>query len=102
MYMRLGFSVVIHSNPQLLLVDEVLSVGDSAFQDKCLNKMHEFQERGTTIAVVSHSMDLVRKFCPRVLLLEGGHLVGDGSPEEITERYLDTMTPSMELVSSGQ
>ena len=101
MYMRLGFSVAIHSNPQILLVDEVLSVGDSAFQDKCLNKMHEFQERGTTIIVVSHSMDLMRKFCPRVLLLEGGHLVGDGSPEEITERYLDTVTPSMEMASSG-
>ena len=102
MYMRLGFSVAIHSNPQVLLVDEVLSVGDSAFQEKCLEKMHEFQERGTTIVLVSHSMDLVRNFCPRVLFLEGGHLVGDGSPEEITGRYLHTVTPSLEVASSTQ
>ena len=102
MYMRLGFSVAIHSNPQILLVDEVLSVGDSAFQEKCLEKMHEFQERGTTIVVVSHSMDLVRKFCRRVLFLESGHLVGDGSPEEMIRRYLQMVTPSMELASSSQ
>jgi len=91
MYMRLGFSVAIHSDPEILLVDEVLSVGDAAFQEKCLDKMHEFQERGTTIVVVSHSMDLVRDFCQRVLLLEGGRLVGDGSPREMTERYLELM-----------
>ena len=102
MYMRLGFSVAIHSNPQILLVDEVLSVGDSAFQEKCLGKMHDFQKQGTTIVLVSHSMDLVRKFCGRVLLMEGGHLVSDGSPEEIIGRYLQTVTPSMEMASSGQ
>ena len=102
MYMRLGFSVAVHSNPQILLVDEVLSVGDSAFQEKCLEKMHDFQERGITIVLVSHSMDLVRKFCQRVLLLEGGRLVGGGSPEEMTERYLETANPSVEMVSSSQ
>lgn len=102
MYMRLGFSVAVHSNPQILLVDEVLSVGDSAFQEKCLEKMHDFQERGITIVLVSHSMDLVRKFCQRVLLLEGGRLVGDGSPEEMTERYLEAANPSVEMVSSSQ
>ena len=102
MYMRLGFSVAIYSNPEVLLVDEVLSVGDAAFQEKCMDKMHEFQQRGITIVLVSHSMDLVRKFCPRVLLLEGGHLVGDGSPEEMTERYLETVTPQVEMGSSGE
>ena len=93
MYMRLGFSVAVHSDPGVLLVDEVLSVGDAAFQEKCMDRMHEFQQRGITIVLVSHSMDLVRKFCPRVLLLEGGHLVGDGSPEEMTERYLESAGP---------
>lgn len=102
MYMRLGFSVAIHSDPEILLVDEVLSVGDAAFQEKCLDKMHEFQEQGTTIVLVSHAMDLVRKFCQRVLLLEGGRLVGDGSPEGMTERYLETVTPSVEMASSSQ
>ncbi len=102
MYIRLGFSVAVHSDPEILLVDEVLSVGDSAFQEKCLEKMHEFQKLGTTIVVVSHSMDLMRNFCPRVLLLEGGHLVGDGSSAEMTTRYLQMVTPSMELASSSQ
>ena len=101
MYMRLGFSVAVHSDPGVLLVDEVLSVGDAAFQEKCMDRMHEFQQRGITIVLVSHSMDLVRKFCPRVLLMEGGHLVGDGSPEEVTERYLETVTPQVEMGSSG-
>lgn len=97
MYMRLGFSVAVHSNPDILLVDEVLSVGDAAFQEKCLDKMNEFQERGTTIVLVSHGMDLMRRFCQRVLLLEGGRLVGEGGPEEMIERYLEMVTPSVEM-----
>jgi ABC-2 type transport system ATP-binding protein len=102
MYVRLGFSVAIHSDPEILLVDEVLSVGDAPFQEKCLDKMHEFQEQGTTIVLVSHAMELVRTFCQRVLLLEGGRIVGDGSPEGMTERYLETVTPSVEMASSSQ
>ena len=102
MYMRLGFSVAVRSDPGVLLVDEVLSVGDAAFQEKCMDKMHEFQQRGITIVLVSHSMDLVRKFCPRVLLLEGGHLVGDGSPEEMTERYLESEGPLLGMATSTQ
>ncbi|NIN97937.1 MAG: ABC transporter ATP-binding protein, partial [Anaerolineae bacterium] len=86
MYARLGFSVAVHSNPDLLLVDEVLSVGDASFEEKCLAKMHDFQAQGTTIVLVSHSMDLVRKFCQRVLLLEGGALVAEGDPEETIGR----------------
>ena len=101
MYMRLGFSVAIHSNPEILLVDEVLAVGDASFQEKCLAKMDEFKQRGITIVFVSHSMELVRKFCERVLLLEGGRLVGDGTPEEMTERYLEMVTPSLEMASGG-
>lgn len=97
MYMRLGFSVAIHSNHEILLVDEVLSVGDAAFQEKCLAKMHQIQERGTTIVLVSHGMDLMRRFCQRVLLMEGGRLVGEGGPEEMIERYLQTVTPSVEM-----
>lgn len=102
MYMRLGFSVAIHSNPEILLVDEVLSVGDAAFQEKCMDKMHEFQQRGTTIVFVSHSMEMVRRFCRRVLFLEGGRLVGDGGPEEMTERYLETVGLPLEMAPSGQ
>jgi ABC-type polysaccharide/polyol phosphate transport system ATPase subunit len=101
MYARLGFSVAVHSDPDLLLVDEVLSVGDAAFEEKCLAKMHDFQARGTTIVVVSHSMSLVRKFCQRVLLVEGGCLVAEGDPEEVIERYLERVTPQVEMASSG-
>jgi ABC-2 type transport system ATP-binding protein len=97
MYVRLGFSVAIHSNPEILLVDEVLSVGDAAFQEKCVDKMHEFQAQGATIVVVSHSMALMQEFCQRVLFLEGGSLMGDGSPQEMTERYLQQVTPTVEL-----
>ena len=87
MYVRLGFSVAVHSNPDIFLVDEVLSVGDASFQEKCLAKMHEFRDRGTTIVVVSHSMDLVRTFCQRAMILDGGHMVADGSPEETVSFY---------------
>jgi len=89
MYMRLGFAVAIYSDPDILLVDELLSVGDAHFQDKCLAKMHEFQSNGVTIAVVSHAMDLVKRFCQRVVLIDGGHLVEDGAPQEVVPRYLE-------------
>ncbi len=89
MYMRLGFSVAVHSDPGVLLVDEVLSVGDAAFQEKCLAKMHEFQSRGVTIVLVSHSMELVERFCQRVMLIDGGHLVEEGPPQAVIPRYLE-------------
>ena len=89
MYMRLGFSVAVHSDPGVLLVDEVLAVGDAAFQEKCLAKMHEFQSRGVTIVLVSHSMELVERFCQRVMLIDGGHLVQEGTPQAVIPRYLE-------------
>jgi ABC-type polysaccharide/polyol phosphate transport system ATPase subunit len=89
MYVRLGFAVAIYSDPDILLVDEVLSVGDAHFQDKCLAKMHEFQSNGATIVVVSHAMDLVQKFCQRAVLIDGGHLVEEGAPQEVVSRYLE-------------
>jgi ABC-type polysaccharide/polyol phosphate transport system ATPase subunit len=87
MYVRLAFAVAVHSNPEILLVDEVLSVGDAYFQEKSLAKMHEFQAKGTTIVLVSHAMELVQRFCERALLIEGGHLVADGPANEIVEQY---------------
>jgi len=97
MYMRLGFSVAVHSEPGVLLVDEVLSVGDAHFQDKCLAKMHEFQSQGVTIVVVSHSMDLVEKFCERVLLIDGGRLLKDGEPRAVVPHYLELVGHLPEL-----
>ena len=95
MYIRLGFAVAIHSNPEIL--DEVLSVGDAHFQAKCLKKMDEFKNSGVSIVVVSHSMDLVTEFCDRVLLIDGGRLIGDGSPSEIVEQYLSVSSNPAEM-----
>lgn len=90
MYVRLGFSVAVHSNPQILLVDEVLSVGDSFFQEKSLAKMHEFKARGVTIVVVSHSVELVTQFCDRAIWLDHGRVMADGPAAEVAQRYKDS------------
>ena len=92
MYIRLGFSVAVHSDPEILLVDEVLAVGDAAFQEKCLAKMQEFRSLGVTIVLVSHSMGLVQDFCERALLLNVGHLLADGAPREVVQHYTDLIS----------
>ncbi len=91
MYVRLGFSVAVHSNPEILLVDEVLSVGDAFFQEKCLEKMHEFQRLGVTIVVVSHSTSLIASFCERAVWLEHGSVVDEGPAAEVVNRYLESV-----------
>ena len=91
MYVRLGFSVAVHSNPEILLIDEVLSVGDAFFQEKCLDKMHQFQANGTTIVVVSHAPGLISNFCERAIWLDHGRLVGQGEAGETIEEYLHSM-----------
>src|SRR5437764_4395050 len=70
MYVRLAFSVAIHVDPEILLIDEVLAVGDEAFQRKCLDKIKTFQREGRTIVFVTHGLDLVREMCDRVILLD--------------------------------
>lgn len=97
MYIRLGFSVAVHSEPGILLVDEVLSVGDTYFQEKCLSKMHDFQARGTTMVLVSHSMDLVQRFCERALFIHGGRLVDEGPPTKIIDEYMHMFAPPAEV-----
>lgn len=92
MYMRLGFAVAIYSDPDILLVDEVLSVGDAAFQEKCLAKMHEFQERGVTIVLVSHGLDMVQRFCQRAFFLDAGHLVTEGEPAAVVQQYIEMVS----------
>jgi ABC-2 type transport system ATP-binding protein len=81
MYVRLAFAVAIHVDPDLLLVDEVLAVGDEPFQRKCLDKIAEFQSEGRTIVLVSHSADQVGRLCNRVAVLDHGSLAYDGNPE---------------------
>ncbi|MDH7474364.1 MAG: ABC transporter ATP-binding protein [Anaerolineae bacterium] len=89
MYMRLGFSVAAHTDPQILLVDEVLAVGDAAFQRKCLERINDLRRQGVTVLFVSHSVDTVRSLCNRVLWLNEGHLVADDSAEAVVQRYLE-------------
>ena len=89
MYVRLGFSVAINVDPDILLVDEVLAVGDAAFQDKCMEKFAEFRRAGKTVVVVSHAMGTMRTLCDRVAWLERGNLVEVGRPDELIDRYID-------------
>ena len=87
MYMRLAFAIAVHANPEILIVDEILAVGDPKFQQKCLDKMEEFKKQGVTILFVSHKLDIVQKFCDRCLLLDHSKLIADGKPKEICDRY---------------
>jgi ABC-type polysaccharide/polyol phosphate transport system ATPase subunit len=89
MYMRLAFSVAISVEPEILLIDEVLAVGDNAFQNKCINKLKELKGKGTTIVIVTHDNSMVEKLCDRAAWLENGKLVDTGSPKEIVMKYLD-------------
>ena len=85
MYTRLGFAVAVNVDPDILLVDEVLAVGDENFQRKCFDKVEEFQEEGRTIVFVSHSPDIVRRVCDRAYVLDHGKIVGEGTaPEAIS------------------
>ncbi len=88
MYMRLAFSVAAHLDPEILLVDEVLAVGDAEFQKKCLNKMNEVSQHGRTILFVSHNMSAIQRLCSRAIVLEGGKVGFAGQASEAINRYL--------------
>ena len=88
MYMRLGFAVAIHVDPDVLLVDEVLAVGDEGFTHKCLDKFAEFRRKGKTILLVTHSLNLVQRFCDDALWLDGGRSKASGDPQRVVDAYL--------------
>jgi len=90
MYVRLAFSVAAHLEPEILIMDEVLAVGDAAFQQKCLDKMHEIRREGRTILFVSHNMQAITRLCKRAILLEAGQVVADGEPHAVVNRYLSS------------
>jgi ABC-type polysaccharide/polyol phosphate transport system ATPase subunit len=88
MYMRLGFAVAINVDPDVLLVDEVLAVGDEGFTHKCLDKFAEFRRRGKTILLVTHALNLVERFCDEALWLDAGEVRGGGDPRRVVSAYI--------------
>jgi ABC-type polysaccharide/polyol phosphate transport system ATPase subunit len=87
MYVRLGFSIAAHLDPDILLLDEVLAVGDAAFQAKCIRRIGEMKQAGTTIVFISHDLGAVESLCDRVLLMERGRPIADGAPREVIAEY---------------
>jgi lipopolysaccharide transport system ATP-binding protein len=88
MYVRLAFSVAAHLEPDILLVDEVLAVGDAEFQQRCLGRMEDFSGSGRTVLFVSHNMQAINQLCDRAILLEGGKVAQDGDPSDVVTYYL--------------
>jgi lipopolysaccharide transport system ATP-binding protein len=91
MYVRLAFAVAAHLEPEILLVDEVLAVGDAAFQKKCLGKMGDVAKTGRTVLFVTHNMGSVQELCERIIWLEKGRIEADGEPEQTVQNYLDRL-----------
>ncbi|CUS04171.2 putative polysaccharide ABC transporter ATP-binding protein [Candidatus Promineifilum breve] len=104
MRVRLAFAVSAHLESEILLVDEVLAVGDAAFQAKCLNKMDGVSQSGRTVLFVSHNMQVMAQLCRRLLLLDGGRLVAEGAPAAIIGRYLDDalVTTTLDPLQLGE
>jgi ABC-type polysaccharide/polyol phosphate transport system ATPase subunit len=94
MYMRLGFAVAIHVDPDVLLVDEVLAVGDEGFTHKCLDKFAEFRRRGKTVLLVTHSLNVVERFCDEALWIDGGRAQAHGDPKRVVDAYLTAVEES--------
>ena len=91
MYARLGFAVAVNMNPDILLIDEVLAVGDENFQKKCFAKMKQAKKSGITIVFVSHNLDWIKLICDRVLLLKHGKIIADGPPRQVISAYISNM-----------
>lgn len=89
MYMRLGFSVAIHVDPDILIIDEILAVGDQSFQTKCIDRIHELKRQGVTIILISHNLDIIRRICSRVIWLEHGRMRASGLTEDVADAYKD-------------
>jgi lipopolysaccharide transport system ATP-binding protein len=99
MYVRLAFSVAAHLEPEILLVDEVLAVGDAEFQQRCLGRMEDFSGGGRTVLFVSHNMQAINQLCDRVIWLEGGTIAAEGEPSEVVSSYLHSALGSGSRIS---
>jgi ABC-2 type transport system ATP-binding protein/lipopolysaccharide transport system ATP-binding protein len=93
MVARLGFAVASDSKPEILIVDEVLSVGDEAFQRKCFERLESYQKQGTTTLLVTHNSERIRKYCHRAAWLHKGELQAIGSTDEVVNKYIETLDP---------
>jgi len=89
MYMRLAFSIAINVDAEILLIDEILAVGDQHFQEKCFNKLHELKESDKTIVIVSHNLDQVKDLCNRAVWIKDGKIEMDGNPKDVIKKYLE-------------
>src|SRR5581483_704296 len=88
MYLRLAFALAAHSDPDVLVIDEALAVGDVAFQERCMERIRQFQRDGVSIVIVSHGLGMIRDFCHRVIELDHGHIVTVGDPAEVCDLYV--------------
>jgi teichoic acid transport system ATP-binding protein len=105
--MRLMFSIAIHVDPAVMIIDEVLAVGDAHFQEKCQERIERFRTAGKTMLIVSHNLEVVRSFCTRALWLQRGTLVADGPSSDVAARYQaaiqqETLSASREAVKQAR
>jgi ABC-type polysaccharide/polyol phosphate transport system ATPase subunit len=101
MYVRLGFAVAVHVRPEILLVDEVLAVGDAEFQEKCFAHIEKLRASGVTIVLVSHDLPAVKRFSDRVILLEQGRITADGDPDTVLHDYLSRLALLSKIAVKG-
>ena len=102
MYTRLAFSVAAHLEPEILLVDEVLAVGDAGFQKKCLGKMNDVAKQGRTVLFVSHNISAIKKICPRSFLMGEGQLIQDGDSSLVTRAYIAATNQKLEQFDASR
>ncbi len=101
MYVRLAFAVAINVDPRLLIIDEILAVGDVSFQQRCLEKFVEFRNEGRTIILVTHAMNTVKDMCDRAIWLTHGNITGEGDPADLVEEYTEFMLGNRDRHADG-
>ena len=102
MYFRLGFAVAVHVKPEILLIDEVIAVGDAEFQKKCLDHIYRLRSGGVTLVLVTHDMLSMPKFCDRGILLEAGRITDEGTPQQVVHNYLARVEKLLSLRKDEQ
>jgi lipopolysaccharide transport system ATP-binding protein len=99
MFLRLGFSIAVHTSPDILLIDEVLAVGDQAFQNKCRERIKKMHKQGTTIVLISHNAEEISNFCERCILIRRGHVAADGKTDRVLLNYNENLDRDDKTIS---